>query len=83
MFDRITRTKCILEGADTKCEPSERNSGFVGLPPGKIFMTTPFKLLENGSFFWRICNLKKNSIMSDGGPPKKFKKIASISPVDT
>ena len=71
MFDRITRTKYRLEGADTKCEPRERNWGSGGLPPGKILMTMPFRLLESAPF-WRICHVKKKSITSDGGPSRRL-----------
>ena len=83
MFDRLTRTKCIFDGAENKWERSEQSWGSGGLPPGKIFITTPFRLLENAPF-GRIYHLKKQRIItSDGGPSGKFKKITAISRVDT
>ena len=38
--------KFIL-GAETRSERSEEKWGSGGLPPGKFFMTTPFRSLEN------------------------------------
>ena len=71
MFDSIMRSKCIFDEAETKCERSEQSWGSGGLPPGKILVATPFRLLENAPF-WRIYHLKKQSIMSDGSPSWKI-----------
>ena len=51
---RPVGTKLILGGAETKCEQSEQKSGSRGLPPGKIFMTTPFRWLENAPFLENV-----------------------------
>ena len=37
-------------GAEARCEQNEEKQVLGGLPPGKFFMTTPFKLLENDPF---------------------------------
>ena len=43
-----------IEGAERRCERSEEKWGSGGLPPGKLFMTTPFKLLENAPFLENV-----------------------------
>ena len=75
MFDRLTKTKCIFYGAENKCERSEQSWGSGGLPPGKILITTPLRLLEN-ALFGRFYHLKKQrSITSDGVLPENLRKL--------
>ena len=53
----------------------------MGLAPENICMTKSFRLLKN-ALFWRICRLKKQSIMSEWGLVWKFFKMSAISPED-
>ena len=45
--------KFIL-GAETRSERSEEKWGSGDLPPGKFFMTTPFRSLENAPFLENV-----------------------------
>ena len=44
------RNEIHIGGAETRRERSELKRGSGGLPPGKFFMTTPFRSLENAPF---------------------------------
>ena len=50
---RPVGTKFIL-GAETRSEQSEGKWGSGGLPPGKFFMTTLFRSLENAPFLENV-----------------------------
>ena len=66
---RSVGTKFILGGgAETRCEGSNKNGG---LPPGKFFMTTHFRSLENILF---LENLPLKSL-----PRKILKFLTSIT----
>ena len=41
-------------GAETISERSEKELGSGGKPPGKFFMTTPFRSLENAPFLENV-----------------------------
>ena len=52
---RPVGTKLILGGgAETRSEQREQEWGFGGLPPGKFFMTTPLRSLENAPFLENV-----------------------------
>ena len=46
--------KIHIGGAEMRYERSEEKRGFGGLPPGKFFMTTPFRSLENAPFLENV-----------------------------
>ena len=45
-------------GAEKRSERCEQRRGSVGLPPGKFFMTTPFRSLEKAPFL-------QNALLTD------------------
>ena len=50
LFCHAHRNEIHIGGADTGSERSEQKLGSGGLPPGKSFLTTPFRSLENAPF---------------------------------
>ena len=69
LFDRLTRPKCILEGAETRRERSEQSWGSGGLAPRKIVYRHALYVVGKRPF-WRICHLKKQSITGVDPFPK-------------